>query len=65
MKTFLDIYESFSTHQKHTFKREVVASTGWSRSTFYYKLRENNLSRLERTAISSILRRFRRGDYEW
>ncbi len=48
-------YETLSDADKKSFVKSVIDTTEWSLATFYYKLRNNNLSRLEQAAISKII----------
>lgn len=48
-------YETLDDDAKKKFVRRVTDTTGWSIATFYYKLRNDNLSLLEKEAITKII----------
>lgn len=48
-------YNTLDELNKKRFVRLVTDTTGWALSTFYYKLRNNNLSLLEQAAINKII----------
>lgn len=50
-----NFYNTLDEPSKKKFVREVTDTTGWSLATFYYKLRNDNLSLLEKAAISNII----------
>lgn len=54
-------YETLSDADKKSFVKHVIDTTEWSLATFYYKLRNNNLSRLEQAAISKIIEQWQTG----
>lgn len=50
-----NFYNTLDEPSKKKFVRVVSDTTGWSLATFYYKLRNDNLSLLEKAAISNII----------
>lgn len=48
-------YDTLNEPDKKKFVRVITDTTGWALATFYYKLRHNNLSLLEKAAISKII----------
>ena len=48
-------YETLNDENKKLFVRRVTDTTGWAIATFYYKLRNDNLSILEQAAINNII----------
>lgn len=48
-------YNNLDEQNKKKFVKLVTDTTGWALSTFYYKLRNNNLSLLEQAAINKII----------
>lgn len=50
-----NFYNTLDEPSKKKFVRAVTDTTGWSLATFYYKLRNDNLSLLEKAAISNII----------
>ena len=58
MKKF---YDTLDAPDKKRFVKLVAETTGWALATFYYKLRNNNLSLLEQEAISKIIESWQTG----
>lgn len=50
-----DYYKQLNEEQKVVFRNKVLSLTGWSYPTFYYKMKNNNFSKLEREAIEKII----------
>lgn len=48
-------YDTLDEQNKKIFVRRVTETTGWALATFYYKLRNDNLSILEQAAINQII----------
>ena len=48
-------YDTLDEPNKKKFVRCVTDTTGWAIATFYYKLRNDNLSILEQAAIGKII----------
>ncbi len=48
-------YDTLDDDNKKLFVKRVTATTGWALATFYYKLRNDNLSLLEQAAITNII----------
>lgn len=48
-------YDTLDDDNKKIFVKRVLETTGWSLATFYYKLRNDNLSLLEQAAINKII----------
>jgi hypothetical protein len=48
-------YDTLDDQGKKRFVRCVTETTGWAIATFYYKLRNDNLSILEQAAINQII----------
>lgn len=48
-------YDTLDDENKKLFVKRVTDTTGWAIATFYYKLRNNNLSILEQAAIHQII----------
>ena len=48
-------YDTLDDQDKKIFVRRVTETTGWALATFYYKLRNDNLSILEQAAINQII----------
>ena len=48
-------YFTLDDENKKLFVRRVTETTGWALATFYYKLRNDNLSILEQAAINQII----------
>jgi len=60
MKSFRLFYLQLSDPRRKVFKKEVMARTGWSNSTFYYKSTHDNVTILELAVIRDIVARFKR-----
>ena len=48
-------YDTLEDDDKRLFVKRVTATSGWALATFYYKLRNDNLSLLEQAAINNII----------
>jgi hypothetical protein len=51
----IDYYKSLDEGSKIRFREQVFERTGMSYSTFYYKIRNNSFSMLEREAILKLI----------
>jgi hypothetical protein len=54
-KNVIRKYRSLSFKEKSSYKKSVIELTGWSESTFQYKMRKENLSKLEIITCEKIM----------
>lgn len=50
-----DYYNSLDEEDRKEFRLRVMIETGFSYSTFYYKMRNGNWTKAEVTVINSII----------
>lgn len=50
-----DFYRNLDFKKKSLFKKAAMEQTGWSESTFQYKMRNNNLNKLEVQTCEKIM----------
>ena len=55
-----NFYLQLPAPKRKNFKQTVMARTGWSNSTFYYKSVHGNITRLEYEAIYDIINLLKR-----
>ena len=55
MNYLRNFYLQLPAPKRKNFKQTVMARTGWSNSTFYYKSVHGNITRLEYEAIYDII----------
>ena len=48
-------YRTLSYKQKCLFKRMAIEKTGWSGSTFQYKMRNANLNKMETSTCDELI----------
>lgn len=63
--TVISYYRLLEFKQKSVFKNRVIEITGWSEPTFSYKMREQNLTKLELEALEQIIIDFKTGKLTW
>lgn len=52
----IDYYNNLSERKKNQFRKEAIAITGWSRSTFFYKMLHGNFKQLEIKALNELIK---------
>ena len=60
MNYLRNFYLQLPAPKRKNFKQTVMARTGWSNSTFYYKSVHENITRLEYEAIYDIINLLKR-----
>lgn len=55
-------YDTLDESAKKQFVKDVLAATDWSLPTFYYKLKNDNLSKLEQAALQKIIKKWQTSD---
>lgn len=55
----IDYYKELPDYKKNQFRQEAMSITGWSRSTFFYKMQHGNLKQLEIEALSQLIKTIR------
>ena len=55
-------YDTLDESAKKQFVKDALAVTDWSLPTFYYKLKNDNLSKLERAALQKIIKKWQTSD---
>ena len=50
-----DHYSALDEQSKIKFRDDILKITGWSYTTFYYKMKNDNFSKLEREAIERYI----------
>lgn len=51
----IDHYNALDEQRKKIFRDDILKITGWSYTTFYYKIKNDNFSKLEREAIEKYI----------
>ena len=51
----IDYYRELAEYKKIQFRQKAMAITGWSRSTFFYKMQHGNLKQLEIDALTELI----------
>ena len=51
----IDHYNALDEQQKTKFRDDILKITGWSYTTFYYKMKNDNFSKLEKEAIEKYI----------
>ena len=59
-----NFYDTLGESDKRKFVKEVLAVTDWSLPTFYYKLKNDNLSKLEQAALQKLIKKWHTSDEE-
>lgn len=52
----IDYYKELPEYKKIQFRQQAMAITGWSRSTFFYKMQHGRLNKLEIDALEELIR---------
>jgi hypothetical protein len=48
-------YRTLSYKEKCLFKKMAIENTGWSGSTFQYKMRNGNLNKMEKNTCENLI----------
>lgn len=62
MNVLNSFYLKLTGSRRRDFKSQVMKSTGWSNSTFYYKCQNGNITKLEHAAIKVVMTPFKNED---
>lgn len=52
----IDYYRELPEYKKIQFRRQAMKTTGWSRSTFFYKMQHGNFKMLEIEALKQLVK---------